>query len=135
MVAVTNTSNLSEDDLLIAQLHLQDAEEYSSNRRRKGKGREGAPPTDSIYAIELQADMMKEYIAEMSSLRAAAGAFDGRHEGRGPARSVSPGTTARPGSSKEVSPQNGGVHEGTSSSLPPAQRSSYSNRYSHEHRF
>ncbi|KAL0064164.1 hypothetical protein AAF712_008886 [Marasmius tenuissimus] len=124
MVIPMNTLN-HEDDLLIAQLHLQDAEELATRCERKGKGREGAPPTDSVYAFELQANFMKEYITEMRNQREA-DAF-GRHGGRHPvARPTS--ANARAGSSRETQLY-GGAHEETSA---PPQWSRHSDRYSGE---
>ncbi|KAJ8075534.1 hypothetical protein PM082_021164 [Marasmius tenuissimus] len=124
MVIPMNTLN-HEDDLLIAQLHLQDAEELATRCERKGKGREGAPPTDSVYAFELQANFMKEYITEMRTQREA-DAF-GRHGGRHPvARPTS--ANARAGSSRETQLY-GGAHEENSA---PPQRSRHSDRYSGE---
>ncbi|KAL0573055.1 hypothetical protein V5O48_008914 [Marasmius crinis-equi] len=60
-----------DDSRLIAQLQLEDAEEYAARRRRKGKDREGAHPTDSVYAFQLQADYIKDYIQQMENQRAA----------------------------------------------------------------
>ncbi|KAK1215575.1 hypothetical protein PQX77_021819 [Marasmius sp. AFHP31] len=125
MVIAMNTLN-HEDDLLIAQLSLQDAEELATHRERKGKGREGAPPTDSMYAFELQANFMKEYITEMRNQREADALV--RREGRNTVAKPA-STNARPGPSREVQHRYGGAHEETPA---PAQWSQHSDRYSGE---
>ncbi|KAG7086040.1 hypothetical protein E1B28_003561 [Marasmius oreades] len=54
-----------ESYLLIAQLHLQDLQEIAERRHRKGKSREGAPPTDEEYAFQLQAELMSNFVTDV----------------------------------------------------------------------
>ncbi|KAF9259003.1 hypothetical protein L218DRAFT_1004308 [Marasmius fiardii PR-910] len=58
-----------ESYLLIAQLHLQDLQEITERRNRKGKSKEGAPPTDEEYALQLQTECFSSFMADVVNRR------------------------------------------------------------------
>ncbi|KAK1215574.1 hypothetical protein PQX77_021818 [Marasmius sp. AFHP31] len=58
-------------NLLIAQLYLQDG--HAIGQSRKGKAREHTPLTDEEYALQVQAELMSDFLNSMEDKRIAEG--------------------------------------------------------------